>query len=69
MSISSSISSTAGNAVAATQLNTRSQFQVGQVRASADQSQQVTNLLSGSAGGSTVPAPSGGRGRVVDIQA
>lgn len=69
MSISSSIGGSAGNAVAASQLSTRSQFQTGQVRAAASQDQQVTNLLSGSTGGSTVPAATGGRGQVVDVQA
>ncbi|MBP7334799.1 hypothetical protein [Niveispirillum sp.] len=61
------ISSSAGYASAIGLLNTRSQFQVGQVRASSDQSQQVTDLLA--SGGSAKPAAAtGGRGQIVDIQ-
>lgn len=60
------VSSSAGYASAIGLLNTRSQIQVGQVRAASDQSQQVTDLLAG--GGSAKPAATGGRGQIVDIQ-
>ncbi len=61
------VSISAGYATALKQLNITQQFQTEQVRASSDQSQQVTNLLAG--GGSTRPAATGGRGQIIDIQA
>lgn len=60
------VSSSAGYASALNLLQTRSQLQVGQVKQSADQVQQVTDTLL--AGGTSSAAPSGGRGQLVDIQ-
>jgi len=60
------VSSSAGYATALNQLNISRQVQTEQVRASSDQSQQVTDLLAG--GGSARPAATGGRGQLVDIQ-
>ncbi|MFV3126259.1 hypothetical protein [Niveispirillum sp. KHB5.9] len=60
------VSSSAGYASAVSLLNTRSQIQTEQVRAASDQTQQVTDLLSG--GGATQSAATGGRGQIVDIR-
>ena len=64
------INSSAAYASALSLSQGRSQLQTEQIKQSSQQDTQVASLIStGSSGGGTKPAATGGRGQIVDITA